>query len=128
MRFGAQRKVLRWALAIACLFGISSALATPAGKTGVSIDGGSAVVPQYDFRFAIEAEPASLDPARATGINEGQLVDNLYEGLVEYPAGDGGVVPGVAERWEVSGDGLVYTFHLRVDALDQLVQRIQLTR
>lgn len=76
----------------------------------------SAHRPTYDFSFAIEADPVSLDPARANGVNEGQLVDNLFEGLVEYGVGDGPVVPGVAERWTQSKNGRVYTFHLRSDA------------
>ena len=49
-------------------------------------------------------------------MNEGQLVDNLFEGLVEYGVGDGTVVPGVAERWTRSPNGRIYTFHLRTDA------------
>ena len=116
MGFGAQYSALTWSLAIAWVFFSASALGTPQAQTGVNSVKSASDVSQYDFRFAIEADPISLDPARATGINEGQLVDNLYEGLVEYPAGDGELVPGVAERWEVSADGLVYTFHLRVDA------------
>nr|WP_239588228.1 ABC transporter substrate-binding protein [Gracilibacillus alcaliphilus] len=36
---------------------------------------------------------------------------NFYETLVNYE--DGEIVPGLAESWDISGDGLVYTFHLR---------------
>ncbi len=58
------------------------------------------------------AEPETLDIHRSSGIPEFDLQVDLFEGLVHYgPAGE--PVPGVAERWEVSADGLTYTFHLR---------------
>jgi oligopeptide transport system substrate-binding protein len=58
------------------------------------------------------AEPETLDPAKATGVPEANAQYELYEGITTYsPSGD--IVPGVAEKWEVSDDGLTYTFHLR---------------
>ncbi len=68
------------------------------------------------FSFAIEAEPNSLDPTKATGENEGQLVDNLFEGLVSYSSNAQGLRPGIAQRWRTSDSGKVYTFELRADA------------
>ena len=61
------------------------------------------------------AEPETLDPAEITGQLEGRIAYTLFEGLVCYDE-RGEVQPGVAEKWEVSPDGLVYTFHLRRDA------------
>lgn len=57
-----------------------------------------------------------LDPARASMSTDMYIVSALYETLVVL--GDDGmsVRPGVAESWEVSDDGLIYTFHLREDA------------
>jgi len=40
----------------------------------------------------------------------------LFEGLTCYDEKTATAVPGTAERWEVSPDGLVYTFHLRAEA------------
>jgi peptide/nickel transport system substrate-binding protein len=40
------------------------------------------------------------------------LYGNVYEGLVQFAA-DGSVVPLLAESWDVSDEGTVYTFHLR---------------
>lgn len=68
-----------------------------------------------DFVFINGAEPETLDPALITGQPEGRLATSLFEGLAAYNE-RGEPVPGVAERWEISGDGLVYTFHLRDDA------------
>lgn len=62
------------------------------------------------------AEPQFLDPQLGTGLTEHALTRALFEGLVaQAPEGDD-PVPGVAERWEKSDDGLIYTFHLRSDA------------
>ena len=60
-------------------------------------------------------DPETLDPARAEGVHSFSVLTDLYEGLLALDA-DGSVVAGVAESWEVSDDGLRYTFHLRDDA------------
>jgi len=65
-----------------------------------------------DLVFLNGAEPESLDPALITGQPEGRLVYALFEGLTRFDSA-ARVVPGVAERWEISPDGRVYTFHLR---------------
>jgi oligopeptide transport system substrate-binding protein len=60
-------------------------------------------------------EPDSLDPQRAQGLSAQQIVRDLFEGLVrDDPSGK--LVAAAAERWEISQDGLTYTFHLRPDA------------
>jgi oligopeptide transport system substrate-binding protein len=61
------------------------------------------------------SEPETLDVHRSTGLPEFDLQVDLFEGLVHYgPAGE--PVPGVAERWTISDDGLTYTFSLRPTA------------
>ena len=60
-------------------------------------------------------EPQTFDQAH-TSINiEEFVLKDLYEGLTIYDAA-GKIVPGAAESWTVSGDGLVYTFKLRANA------------
>ena len=62
------------------------------------------------------SEPKDLDPHIVTGLSEGNIIAALLEGLVaENPAG-GDPVPGIAERWDISPDRTVYTFHLRSGA------------
>lgn len=61
-------------------------------------------------------EPAELDPQIVTGVTEHHTIMALLEGLVTEDPVDLHPVPGVAERWDVSEDGRVYTFHLRGDA------------
>jgi oligopeptide transport system substrate-binding protein len=67
------------------------------------------------FRYALEAEPATLDPAKSTAIPESLVELQIFEGLTRLDAKDQ-PVPGVAEKWEVSPDGLKYIFHLRANA------------
>jgi ABC-type transport system substrate-binding protein len=66
------------------------------------------------FRFAIHEEPTSLDPPQQFGNTALQIGQNLFDGLTELTP-DMQVVPALAESWDVSEDGLVYTFHLRPD-------------
>ena len=60
-------------------------------------------------------EPQSLDPVLAEDIHTFNVLLDIYAGLVSESA-DGSLVPGVAESWEISNDGLQYTFYLRQDA------------
>lgn len=60
-------------------------------------------------------DPQTLDPALADDIHSFGVLLDLYEGLVTEAA-DGSLAPGVAGRWEISADGLRYTFHLQEDA------------
>ncbi|MCK6370693.1 MAG: peptide ABC transporter substrate-binding protein [Gammaproteobacteria bacterium] len=58
------------------------------------------------------AEPNSLDPHIATGGTASYILYDLFMGLTSFDA-DGRVIPGAAESWSVSADGLAYTFTLR---------------
>jgi oligopeptide transport system substrate-binding protein len=64
------------------------------------------------YRRGNGAEPDSLDPQLARSDNAGQILRDVYEGLTVLDA-RAEPVPGAAERWELSADGLTYTFHLR---------------
>ncbi|MBL6756860.1 MAG: peptide ABC transporter substrate-binding protein [Planctomycetes bacterium] len=70
-----------------------------------------------DFVFNNGTEVQTLDPATVTGVPEGRAIRMLFEGLLVSHPETLEPLPGVAERWEVSEDGLEYTFHLRRDAL-----------
>lgn len=66
-------------------------------------------------RLALSGEPASLDPGKTTAIDDSNVELQIFEGLTRMGL-DQKLKPGVAESWEISPDGLVYTFHLRHDA------------
>lgn len=61
-------------------------------------------------------EPRDLDPQIVFFNTDANPVRALFEGLVTADPETLRPAPGVAERWDVSPDGLVYTFHLRADA------------
>ena len=68
-----------------------------------------------DLVFLNGAEPETLDPSLITGQPEMRIAAALFEGLTSYDE-HGQLVPGVAEKWDISSDGRVYTFHLRKNA------------
>ncbi|MBW8780988.1 MAG: peptide ABC transporter substrate-binding protein [Verrucomicrobia bacterium] len=63
------------------------------------------------------AEPTDLDPQIINSLEDYKIVMNLMEGLTACRPKDCQPVPGVAERWEASPDGLTWTFHLRANAV-----------
>lgn len=56
---------------------------------------------------------ARLDPQFQSSLHDYGVADNIYSQLVRYEPGTSNVVGDLATEWEVSDDGLVYTFHLR---------------
>jgi len=85
-------------LALAACAGKPSRPACPAGQRCLELGNGS--------------EPLTLDPHRSTGTWEDRIIGDLLMGLTQ-DAPDATTIPGMAERWETSPDGLVWTFHLR---------------
>ena len=65
------------------------------------------------LKIAVGIDPDTLDPAAlTTGLVMG-MVDYIYERLVKFDYKQNTVVPGLATQWQVSSDGLTYTFRLR---------------
>ena len=85
------------------LFAASSALAILAGAASA----------RDTVTVALQLEPPHLDPtSAAAGAIDQVLYSNVFEGLTRF-MGDGSVVPGLAQSWEISEDGLTYTFRLQ---------------
>lgn len=76
------------------------------GKSGNSGNSGAVV------NIPIAAEPQNLDSSRTNDSMGPQVAMEVQETLVRYDA-DSNIIPAGAERWDISEDGLVYTFHLR---------------
>ena len=82
------------------------------GIAGAALLAGMAAA-KTDITVALQLEPPHLDPtSAAAGAIDSVLYSNVFEGLTRF-MGDGSVVPGLAESWEISDDGLTYTFKLR---------------
>ncbi|MDU8943034.1 ABC transporter substrate-binding protein [Ovoidimarina sediminis] len=79
----------------------------------VAIVAGGAFAQQTDITIGMQLEPPNLDPTggAAAAIDE-VVYANVFEGLTRYQS-DGSIAPGLAESWEISDDGLTYTFNLR---------------
>ena len=77
-------------------------------RTGRQESGGTLV-------FGAWQTPDTLDPQLTGLAATGRLLANVFDPLVWKFAGDEKFYPGLAKSWEVSPDGLEYTFHLRDD-------------
>ncbi|SFN03967.1 ABC transporter substrate-binding protein [Thermodesulforhabdus norvegica] len=77
--------------------------------------GASEEKPRYGgtLVFGRGGDSVGLDPAFETDGNSFMVCDNVYEQLVAYADESTDIIPGLAESWEISADGLTYTFHLR---------------
>ncbi len=69
--------------------------------------------PMADFTFENGTDVQTLDPALMTGQPEHRIANALFEGLTSRNQTSSDILPGVAKSWDVSEDGLRYTFHLR---------------
>ncbi|MEL7563907.1 MAG: peptide ABC transporter substrate-binding protein [Dehalobacterium sp.] len=90
----------------------SAALFTGCGSNGENPMNSENGNVEQKIIYNLGAEPETLDPAAATGMTEGTVQMALFEGLVRLDANEE-PVPGIAEKWDISDDGLTYTFHLR---------------
>tara|TARA_R110002049_G_scaffold117332_2_gene270481 strand:+ start:57898 stop:59376 length:1479 start_codon:yes stop_codon:yes gene_type:complete len=80
--------------------------------SALALSAGIATAQQTGITVAMQLEPPHLDPtSAAAGAIDSVLYSNVFEGLTRF-MGDGSVVPGLAESWEISDDGLTYTFKL----------------
>src|SRR5690606_13767307 len=87
-----------------------------AGCGGSGSDGGTAA-PGGDgtkrIVVGLQAEPVTLDPHQVTDYNSNRAAQGIFDRLIEFKDESTELEPGLAERWEVSDDGLVYRFYLR---------------
>jgi oligopeptide transport system substrate-binding protein len=90
-------------------FGLSLLFLTACAKRETPVQAG---IRTQTLLVGNHDEPADLDPHVALAVGEGNIMLTLFEGLTaEGDAGE--AVPAAAERWDMSADGLTYTFHLR---------------
>ncbi len=92
------------------LFGVV-VLALPGCGKGGSGGGSTSVAGGNILRYPLQTEPTNLDPARVEDGDTIDLIQNIFEGLVKW-SDENTIVPNIAEKWDISSDGKVYTFHL----------------
>ena len=105
-----KKRLLATFLSMAMVAGLATGCSTPgSGKDGGASDG------EKVFRYATNTLPTTLDPNKGQGMVDNEIQHAITEGLVRNTGGD--IQPGIAESWDISDDGLTYTFHLRDDAV-----------
>src|SRR5256885_16335658 len=95
-----MRMLTAWLAVVALLAGAGTPPPVAAQPAGTLVVG-------------LVAEPVNLDPAQVTDLNSNRVGRRIVETLVTFPEESTQVVPGLAESWTVSKDGLRYTFKLR---------------
>jgi oligopeptide transport system substrate-binding protein len=105
----------RLALVLLCGLSISAPLAGCSTTGNHASEGGGAAAPATSantLRQPLTTEPTTLDPALVEDGTTIDLLQNIFEGLVTWDENNR-IAPNLAEKWEVSPDGTVYTFHLK---------------
>jgi oligopeptide transport system substrate-binding protein len=82
----------------------------PAGDTTTEAAAGLAA--DQTLTVDIGPEPSTIDPNLAVDTTSVKVINNIFEGLVGLNP-DGSVFPAAAEKWDLTSDGLTYTFYLR---------------
>ena len=95
-----MRMLAAWLAVVALLVGAGAPPPVAAQPAGTLVVG-------------LVAEPVNLDPAQVTDLNSNRVGRRIVETLVTFPDESTQVVPGLAESWAISKDGLKYTFKLR---------------
>ncbi|MCD7829474.1 MAG: peptide ABC transporter substrate-binding protein [Clostridiales bacterium] len=117
-----MKKVLALVLALAMVLSLaacggSSSSSTTTSDSSAAADGtttsdSATNTDSTTLNINLASEPDYLDPALNSSVDGGCLAVNSFEGLMTYSA-DGELVEGCAESYEVSEDGLTYTFTMR---------------
>src|SRR5882762_1255463 len=95
-----MRMLTAWLAVVALLVGAGAPPPVAAQPAGTLVVG-------------LVAEPVALDPAQVTDLNSNRVGRRVVETLVGFADESTQIVPGLAESWTISKDGLTYTFKLR---------------
>ena len=98
-----KKRLLALAMVAAMIIATLASCSTPGSD---SSSGGEKV-----FRYATNTEPTTFDLTKGNSIGDNEIQHAITEGLTRNTGGE--VTPGIAESWDISEDGTVYTFHLR---------------
>lgn len=74
---------------------------------------GSAFAAPKSFTYCLESSPAALNPQIATDGATLDVGQAIYNRLIDFEKGTTNLTPSLAERWEISEGGKIYTFFLR---------------
>lgn len=104
---------MSWKTATTALTGLLAGAMLLTGCAPSSVDNGEGST--QEFRIIATEPSAGLDPATAVTQASLRVMELLYDTLIDYDE-DNTLVPMIAEKWEVSDDGLTYVFTIRENA------------
>ena len=78
---------------------------------GASCESGDTSPENEIITFILPADPLTLDPQIADDYSSNMLITNIFEGLVRKST-DNTIIPGIAKSWDITDEGMTYTFHL----------------
>ena len=76
-------------------------------------DRAHAAAPADTLVIGIAADPTGLDPEAVLNNTSGYIMATVFDSLMKYKPGTTDPMPGLAQSYDVTADGLTYTFHLR---------------
>lgn len=92
---------------------ISTALSLALALPAAAQDPDPNAQPGGDIIITYKDDVATLDPAIGYDWQNWSMIKSVFDGLMDYEPGTTTLRPGLAESYEMSEDGLTYTFHLR---------------
>ena len=107
-----RRRLLGRAAALGISLSAVSGLATHGATFAVAQDASPVPVPGGTLNVALQADPTTLDPLKAGLTAIWKVIEHVNDGVIRVDPSLA-PIPGLAESWEISEDGTVYTFHLR---------------
>ena len=112
-----KRKVLAILMAAAMVFSLAACSSSGSAASGTSSGGTGSSAAANDGQekvliVSLGGDPTSLNPDAVTDDNLSNVASSLFSGLLTLNSNEE-VIPDLAESWDISEDGLTYTFHLR---------------
>lgn len=116
MRNRTRNAALLGATALLTAFALTACSASASPNPGSSGNSGTSASPVSGgtLRYLANTEPPTWDGQRVPSLNLNSINSSIFD-TVTVQAEDGTYKPGLATKWEVSEDGLTYTFTLRID-------------
>ena len=99
-----KKRIIALAMVVLMMLAAFASCSTPGSDSGSS-DG------EKVFRYATNTEATTFDLTKGNSIGDNEIQHAISEGLTRNTGGN--VTPGLAESWDISEDGMTYTFHLR---------------
>ena len=108
-----KRKTLLLVVSMLLIISLVFTACSPKASTtdNAQAEGQGSTDEKMVLNLSLDAEPPQMDPQKGSDLTSIFVLGHTLEGLTRVY--DGKIQPGMAESWEVSSDGITYTFHLR---------------